>query len=221
MRRIKFFLFLIGWMFLNTSGFTQQRDNISWHFFQIDKKIDEQWSASLKPIVRFHRDLGYYQNFSVDYSLGYRLNPSWSASVIGRTWFLVNGNKRQFIWLDIAHETKAKHLILQNKVRLHGALDIDLKDGDFIRYLPDITFTKWKKWQPNAGLDFFFQMNGLNYLQRVRYKAGLKFIPNPVWSFKFEYWNEHTYQPESFFDNVFTTTLAYQWSNKNDRKRKE
>ena len=202
-------IFFLAFNGINESIVAQARDNITWNSLQFSYPISKKFTANFMPTIRTFNNLKSYQNVSLDYSVRYKINDNWSCAVIGRSWFLPNGNYRQFLWFDLDHSANlSKIFTLKNKLRIHGAFDIDIFDGDFIRWEPSIHYKGIKDFTPFIGYANFFQLNGRNYIERARYKLGFTQILGPKISFNFQYWNQSIYQPNIyFFDNMFVSTL--------------
>ncbi|MEL6988857.1 MAG: DUF2490 domain-containing protein [Bacteroidota bacterium] len=203
---------------MQQNGISQERNTITWNGLQLSVPIAEKFTFNFKPIIRFkHNDEFDLVNWSLDYQLNYKLSKAWTAGVLGRTWFLPNGNIRQFAWLDFVYSTKLSNQFkFKTLFRLHGAFDVEERfDGDFIRVEPSIHYTGIKDFEPFIGYANFFQLNKLNYIQRARYKLGFNYKFSPKLSLNFQYWNEAFYNPEFVYDHVFVTTLKYSLPRKN------
>ncbi len=208
-RRIKNFVLLL----IFCSGFAWQgaaQDHTTWTSFSVSKKLNDKLTAVFKPIFRHNVSTSTYINYSPDYMLKYKLNNAWSFQVLGRSWIVPNGPDRQFLWFDAKHSKNFGDFNLSNTFRLHGAIDRFVEDADFLRWHPYIKWNKNKRIQPLAGLQFFYQMNGRNELERIRYVLGAHIPLLDRHTLQFQYWDEVFYnRPEIFRVNVWVINLSY------------
>lgn len=204
----KSFLISTILIFLAFGGSAQ--DHISWSSISLSKKINDRFTFVFKPIVRHNISTSTYLNYSPDYMVKYKLNSAWSFQLFGRSWIVPEGPDRQFLWFDVKHTLKLKDFTISNTARLHGAIDRFVEDGDFLRWHPYVKWNKHKKIQPLAGLQFFYQMNGLNELQRIRYALGAHVPLLENHTLQFQYWNEVFYnRPEIFRVHIWVVNLSY------------
>ncbi len=167
-------------------GVFGQVDNQSWSSFAFKVKLDDKSHVVFKPIVRHIDNISQYQNSSIDIAYSRKLGSGLSAQVLGRQWFLQDGAKRTFWWLDIAHQSVVAFGTLNNRIRYHHAIDIDdVPAPDFIRYM--LTYTPKVDWAVTPFLAFepWFRLNGSNQLERFRVEPGVKVAFQDGYSFKF------------------------------------
>ena len=184
-----FMMILMG----SAGVFCQTRDNIIWASVKAQKKINDKITLILAPIVRINDDITGYQNSSVDYALKYKLNKNWSTQVLGRTWFIPDGQDRQFLWLDIAWSRTLNPFKLSSSLRWHHAFDIkDRMDPDFFRWKTGLTFTGLDRIQFLFNIEPWFQLNKADQWQRIRYEPGLKLKINDPLDLLLMYRRENT-----------------------------
>jgi len=205
-RKVVFLLWFIG---ITVVGMGQ--DHVTWSSIQLNKKIDDKWSVVLRPIVRHNISNTQYLNWSPDYAANYTFNKNWRAMILGRTWFMPNRANRQFIFIDIKHQYKFPNLWVRNTLRYHQAFDIgDFADGDFIRWHPSVSLKKIKKIEPYFGLQIFYQLNGLNHIDRVRYVVGANYAFSSKYKLVVRYWDERFYNRDvNFRQNIWVVNMVY------------
>jgi len=186
-------------------------DNIMWAKWSAQSKIKPNTTFILAPILRMNTDISTYQDVSLDYTLRQKINKHFSVSMIGRTWFLRNGNLRQFIWPQISFAQSYDKWKLSSYLRLHYAMDIsDRPDADFLRWKGSVNYTVNNKWQMFVGVEPFYRLNSENEVERMRYSLGTKYKLSKNWSLSFEWWSENTHNvdiPTSV--NIFVPHIAY------------
>ncbi len=186
------------------------QDHTTWTSFSISKKLDKGFTFVFKPIFRHNVSTSSYLNYSPDYMLKYKLNNAWSFQVLGRSWIIPEGPDRQFLWFDAKHSKKLGDFNLTNTFRVHGAIDRFIEDPDFLRWHPYVKWTKFKKIQPLVGLQFFYQLNGLNELERIRYALGFHAPIYDRHTLQFQYWDEVFYNRDQIERvNVWVVNLSY------------
>lgn len=202
-------IFILSFLCLTVLGNAQ--DHLSWSSIQLNKKINDKWSVFLKPIVRHNISNTQYLNWSPDYAVNYTFSKNWRAMILGRTWIMPNRSNRQFIFFDIKHQHAFSNLTLRNTLRLHLAFDIDdIADGDFIRWHPSVSLKKIKKIEPYLGLQMFYQLNGRNQLDRIRYVLGASYTFNTKYKFVLHYWDEVFYnRDDPFRQNIWVINMVY------------
>ncbi len=192
MRGVFFKLRILLICILGVTVSSTAQDQLSWSSIQLNKKLDNHWSVFLKPIVRHNLSNRQYLNWSPDYAVNYTFNNNWRVMILGRTWFMPNRDNRQFIFYDIKHQKKFHHLTLRNTLRYHQAFDIGtFTDPDFLRWQPSVSFNPYKKLEPFLGTDFFYRINGINKLQRIRYILGVTYLAHPRYKIMLRYWDEN------------------------------
>lgn len=197
MKKIFFLLALVSTLLVSA-----QADNINWSSIQLQKKLSEKTTFNFKPIVRFNNDFSEFQNGSIDISVNRKLGKGWSAQLATRTWFIPDAKPRQFIWIDAAYGFKIKNIKIDQRARMHWALDInDREDADFIRYSLRFMYNKGKKVKPFIGVEPWFRLNDVEQWQRVRYMPGVSWAINNKYGLTFMYWRENSINLKPGFKN--------------------
>jgi len=195
---------------LGLATISSGQDHITWTSFSVSKKLNDKFTVVVKPIFRHNVSTSTYLNYSPDYMLKYKLNSAWSFQVFGRSWIVPDGPDRQFLWFDAKHSKNFGDFNVSNTFRVHGAIDRFVTDGDFLRWHPYVKWNKHKKIQPLAGLQFFYQMNGLNELERIRYVLGAHVPLLDRHTLQIQYWDEVFYsRAEIQRFNIWVINLAY------------
>lgn len=207
-------LFACMIMLIPQKSHAQDVDNVAWLSVSLNKKFNNDWSASLTPIIRLNEDFSSYQNYSIDYAFKRNLNESWSVQFLGRTWFLKDGSNRQFAWIDLNYNHKIGNFVWSNKLRWHNALDIqDQVDPDFLRWSQTFKYVKWKKFQPMFGIENWWGLNGAFQYERIRYQPGFNLNFNKNLSLAVVYWRQESINliPEADV-NIYRVNLVYKLS---------
>ena len=173
MKQFVLFVFLFTGTILFGQG---EDDHINWSYNKYSFSLNDTWKMDITPIVRLNRNITNFQNASIDLTLKRGIGHGLSIAVHGRTWYMPNSTMRQFLWLDLAHQLPQLSfpIKLKHRLRLHYAFDIsDRADGDFLRYVfhvsPDL---KNNLVQPFFAIEPWYQFNGYNGFQRVRWEYG-------------------------------------------------
>ncbi len=191
-------------------------DLTNWQFIKFSLKIDDHWSFDIAPIHRFNNNITTHQNSSVDLTLKRSLGKGFHASLITRTWFTPNRKPRQFLWFDVGYKKSIPDfpLTLSQRVRFHWGLNInDNVDRDYIRYIVDLAFTKHSKWKPSIAIEPWIGLNGIAFLERVRYQAAMTYVANSNLSFAVRYRPEFWYnQDVNPLFHMWVTGVAYKFN---------
>ena len=215
-----------GWIILiiltSSHTFAQSTDkivdNINWQVFKFSFLLNDQWSFDLTPIHRFNKNFTNHLNSSIDFTLKRKLNNGFQGALISRTFFTPSRRPRQFVWFDLAH----KHALtetpftLTQRVRYHWGLNINENDErDFIRYIAVLSFPlKNKKWRPNIAIEPWFRLNGINYIERVRYELGIAYRATESFGIQAKYWREAWYGLDiNPLNHIWVIGLQYKFLN--------
>ncbi len=204
-------LFVCMIILIPQKSHAQDVDNVAWLSVALNKKFNNDWSASLTPIIRLNEDFGAYQNYSIDYALKRSINKNWSMQFLGRTWFLPNGSKRQFGWIDLNYNLKINNFVWSNKLRWHHAFDVkDVVDPDFIRFSQTIKYVKWGKFQPLFSLENWWGLNGKFQYERLRYQPGFSYSFSDKMTLTAVYWRQESINITPIANvNIFRVNLAF------------
>jgi len=205
-RFLCFFLCLIS-----ISLSAQTSDNILWSKFTASYDVDQKTRLSFAPITRFNDDFSNYQDISFDYAYRRKLDRGFSLQLTGRTWFLRNGSKRQFIWPQISYANTFDKFKVSSFLRLHYALDInDVVDADFIRWKTDLIYPTHNKLDLFVGLEPWFRLDGNKEWQRMRYSLGFKYKFSKVWNLSLVWWRQESINLEPVNNvNIYVLNLSY------------
>lgn len=203
--------FLVLFLCTLTNIEAQKDDNIAWLSVSGATKIQKEWTFVLTPILRLNDDFESYQNFSLDYAFKRKLSTNWTGMVLGRTWFLPNGTKRQFLWFDAAFTQNLKDISWSHRVRWHMAFDIeDREDPDYIRYLQTIKYTAWGKFQPLIGFELWWGLNGIRQFERLRFIPGFSYKFNDAMTLSAVLWRQETINlANPLQNNIYRINLAF------------
>lgn len=191
--RYVFILVVLGY---GTPKDTVAQDDLSsWTTIQLNYNITEQWSLSLRPIMRHRDNLGAYNNTSIDFSVGYKLNKVFSASLLNRHFFIPDTPDREFIFLDLkAKQTLSPQWTLQHLLRYHFANNInDRIDPDFLRYQPKLVFGLKSHTKLFAMLDPFYRLTNPSSLAGARYELGYDRALRKGLGINLQYWYQKGY----------------------------
>jgi hypothetical protein len=194
----------------------QTDDNILWTKLGVQKAIDQKTTLFFAPIIRLNKDFSTYQNFSLDYTIRYKLNKNFAVQLTGRTWFLPNGTTRQFIWPDFLYKKVFQKWQAASLLRLHYALDIkEVADADFIRWKTTFTWLDFGKIQLSLGIEPWLRLNDTRQLQRVRYSTAAKYKFSDQFNIGLQWWRQETInlQPQQNV-NIFVLGLSYTLQNR-------
>jgi len=209
-----FFLALFG------RTVSAQSQDILWAVQNAIIPFSDQWSVQVKPIIRM--DEGYTEllNASVDLSLHYKASKRWSFMILNRTFHIPDAGIRNFIFLDakFTYSEKGFPFAYRSYLRYHLAFDIhDRMDPNFLRINNDFRPNLKSKIIPLVGIEPFFQLDGVNNINRVRYKVGFvwKFRPNA--NFNVQYWQEQFYNiSPSRLNRILVVTMNHTIDRKKD-----
>ncbi len=190
MNKFKFLFFVLAFIFLCVE-INAQNDLQSWSSFSLSKKIKEKNRLIFKPIIRHKDNLSSYNNFSLDFIAKRKLDAHWSFSFLQRHWWLANSVNRNFWFIDAVYDFKANDNIkVSQYFRWHIAQDIDIDDPNFLRWHPSVTFNTSSRLKPYAGIEFFFRIDGINEIQRIRSKIGASYVLSDRINLLLRLWRE-------------------------------
>lgn len=165
----------------------QEDDHMNWSHNKYSFSLDETWKVDILPQIRINQNFTNFQDAMIDYKIKRSIGNGMVLGLLGRTWLIPNAKIRQFIWVDLDHKIPTQELPinLSQRLRFHWGLDInDRVDRDFLRYRFILgTNLKNSFIQPFVGMEPFFRVNGLNYIERLRWEAGVKIKANKNLSF--------------------------------------
>jgi hypothetical protein len=208
---LKTLLLFIAFYAVSLPLYCQVNDNILWASVKFNKKINSITSWSLAPITRYDQNVSNYANTSVDVSLRRKMNDSFYAQLLSRTWFIPNGANRQFMWLDVNHTTSIHGIKLSNNIRYHYAIDIeDRNDPDYIRWKVTASIPGIGRIEPSFSIEPWWRMNGFTEIQRIRFEPGVSidFLENMKFIFVFRREKSINIKPQKIF-NMYVTTISY------------
>ena len=187
----------------------------SWTMLGVKLPFAKKWQLSYNHI--FIRSNDFYADHNrhfADFSLAYQHNSKMSFQFLNR--FIPvpgEGNNAYWIFLDANYVVKKpeKKWSLKNRIRFHLGTEAfgEMAQGDFIRLAAFLNYSV-KQWTPFFSVEPFFQLNGLNELQRVRYELGTKFKINSHWGLTGYYRIEDfTNRDIRLFAHFIVTGLTY------------
>jgi len=206
---IRILAFLLCCMPLQSDA--QVFDNILWVKTSINHSFNPKTSASFAPIFRLRDDISEYQDISFDYSAKRKLNSHFSVSLIGRTWFLRDGRKRQFVWPQISYSNSFEKLKLSSYLRWHHAFDInDVLDQDFLRWKLGLSFQTTDRLRLFVAAEPWYRLDGENKeIQRNRYSLGAGYKLSENTNLTLDWWRQTTSFDVDVTVNIFVVHLAY------------
>jgi len=188
LRKTVFILFIV---FISLGCSHAQSDLQSWSSFSLSKIIKEKNRLIFKPIIRHRDNLSSFNNFSLDIIAKRKIDNHWSFSFLQRHWWLANDVNRNFWFIDAVYGFKANNNIKINQYfRWHIAQDIDINDPNFLRWHPSMTFNTSSKLKPYVGIEFFFRIDGVNEIQRLRSKVGASYVLSDRINLLLRLWRE-------------------------------
>lgn len=168
----KFFILLF--VILSAIQYSFAQNLGSWTSVQFTKQLSEKLSVASKPILIHNQDFKNHAATFLDNSLKYKFGKEWHALFLTRNFFVDEGPYRHFFFFDIGHtSTLSTDFKMVNAVRYHLAPDFNVQDSDFLRYHFKLVYSKLQKLKPYVGNQFFFRLNGVNKVERLRTIIGL------------------------------------------------
>ncbi|MEM9820651.1 MAG: DUF2490 domain-containing protein, partial [Bacteroidota bacterium] len=188
---IRYFLRLLILLslFICTSGpaFAQSTSSTgSWTILGLKWPFAPKWQLAYDHI--FIRQNDFYAEHNrhfADFKLAYQHNSKVSFLLLNR-FIPVPGEANNAFWIfiDANYLVKKsnKKWSLKNRIRMHLGTEAigELNQADFIRYAAFFYYPV-KKWTPFFSFEPFFQLNGLNELQRIRWEIGTNYKFNDRW----------------------------------------
>jgi len=183
----KFLLIVLTFIFI-TPAFAQTVNSGSWSMLAIKAPVGEKVTLGYNHI--FLRRNDYYKNKNQmfgDFTIGYKLNSQFSFQLLNRYVFVPEDNN-DAIWffLDANHVWKKSEqkFSIKNRLRLHYGTELlnDPDQGDFLRYTIDVKAHIHPTLTPFITMEPFYQFNGINKFQRVRYELGTRWKIAPHWN---------------------------------------
>ncbi len=198
-------------LLINAETVLGQDNQHSWLASQLIYKLDDKWSFAAIPIERVELTEPSHIDVSLDLAVRRKFKKGVSFQLLGRHFLRPNDlPDRTFMFTDVAHQFKWRKLTIRNALRLHLAFDIQINDADFLRYIPRISYPIGTAHTLFVGNDWFFQLNGVNAMRRVRYQIGWKFVCDNRTSLTAQYWREESVGLDpSIKTNMFVLTLTH------------
>ena len=178
---MRIFLLLIFTPLIFTSANGQNNtDAILWIGPAITKDLDDNFSAKVWHVTRINENVSTYQNNFAEAFLNYKLNDVHGFGVGYRLTFLELGEVfPDAHWIMADYKLKApvsELLTIKNRLRYQHALDVqDLAAADFLRNILFLVPKTHLKIKPFVGIEPWFQLNGENNINRLRYEFGFNF----------------------------------------------
>ena len=216
MLKIYKFYFLLFFSFPILLG-AQTDDNILWTKLGVQKAVNQNTTILFAPIVRLNKDFSTYQDFSLDYTIRYKLHKNFAVQLTGRTWFLPDGTNRQFIWPDLMYKKAFQKWQVNSMVRWHYAVDVkEVADSDFIRWKTTFTWLDFGKIQFNVGIEPWLRLNKIRQLQRIRYSTTVKYKFSDQFNIALQWWRQESINLQLQQNvNIFVLGLSYTLQNRN------
>ena len=195
------------------SGFLQaQHDIVSWTSMEAKLKFPDNAGFNFKPTIRHNNNLSNYTDASIDISFYKKMKGDWQFQFLNRYWWIQEGPDRNFWFIDIAHQFKLNtSLSIRNVLRWHIAQDIHSRDPNFMRYQPRLSYNSFKNLKLFIEMQYFYRLDGINDMQRLRYVGGFSWNVNGPWGFNFQYWlQKRVNNPEQLKEHILVTTLFYE-----------
>lgn len=194
-------------------------DHRNWSFNRFSFEIDDNYKLHITPIARVNNNLTTFASASIDIGINRPIGQGFTLGVVARSWYFPGRKLRQFIWLDLVHQIPDLGIpfSIKQRLRFHGGLDIyDWVDGDFLRYhIGAIGTFKNSKIQPFFGIEPFFRLNELNYVERFRIEYGFHVKANKNLKFIAIMWQQQMYDfDELYTQYIWTTGIQYFFDNK-------
>lgn len=196
------------------STINAQDDNVitedAWISVKLRTQFDKKTIFDFKPTIRYQEGQAY-QNSSLDLSLIRKLDKGWSVAITARTWYLPNGDFRQFFWPIALHAMQIGNFKINQRFMLHYAVDVaDQTDDDFLRWQPKFAPNVNWKIKPWIGIEPFFRLNGKNRVERIRYQVGMNVSIDAKTSLSCAYWRQESfYRTPRRINNMFAIALNH------------
>lgn len=185
-----------------------QYDLGAWTSFSLNMKLNDKLTMKARPIIRHKDDLSSFDNTSIDISMHYKFNKNWNAMILERHFFIPDGPDREFLFFDLAHKAGiGNDFSLSNRIRYHFALDIAIKDADFIRYQPTLSYTGGKRFKPFIAIDAWLRLTqGPTEWSGSRYIAGVNYNFTDKLGLNTQLWIQDGYNEAPLFQTYFIIT---------------
>ena len=191
-----------------------QADNTLWASVRLRIVPDDKTTIDIRPIARFHDSYSDYRNSSVDYSYTRKLSPLFTVGVLGRTWFLAEGengsfgSNRQFIWPYLILKKKTGQATFETRFMKHWALDLDgVADRDFFRIKPAINYPLGEKVNSQLAVEGWYQFDDVDEFARLRIELSLGYKISDQFSAGLVYRRENDKISPDF--DMIVATITY------------
>jgi len=186
-----------------------------WLGATIQYKIDKKFSVKNTILHRFRTNVGYLNSFHQPF-VNYKINKDHAVGIGYRgTW--IDAQDEHWILLEYKFNKKlGENFKLANRFWFQYIIDYnDVEFRDHFRNHLALHFTKFKKIQPYVGFEPWFQINGVNEINRIRSLAGINWKIHKQLNFKTEYFRQETFWTDpNFVQNVLLMTLTATISSK-------
>jgi len=203
---------IILFLFITNYSWSQSEWR-SWSSVQLNYKANDKITMIAKPIIRHFDDLSKYNNTSIDLIISYKLPNNLKVSVLNRHWWEKHRPDREFWFFDLKHSLPLNsQLTFSNQLRYHLAVNWGgLKEPDFIRYAPSISYKTNFKLTASFTPEFFYRTNGINVLSGGRYILGFNYPLSDRLKLTAQYWRHIEHNDESPFleANFLILNLGY------------
>ena len=173
--------FLLLFIFSSLTLSAQSVSNFgSWNILGVKASLADKWTLTYTH--NFLRMEDYYKEhdrvFS-DLSLNYKLRPNISLNLLQR-YVTISGDDNDAYWIfaDVNYIWKQKGgaFSVKGRARAHIGTEWvgEIAQSDFLRTALIFNLTLHPKLTPFISLEPFYQFNGVNELNRIRYELGTK-----------------------------------------------
>jgi len=156
------------------SANAQAEDFQAWTQLSFSKKINEKWTASVTPIIRFSDNASTFNDISYDWRLAYNFKNGVSTKAVFRTWTFKSRKPIYFFWAELQYVQNKENYKWVNLIRFHNGLDwVGSTQGDFLRWRHHYFHKPVKsKFIPFVGYDLWYGLNSMNIFERIWVEVG-------------------------------------------------
>lgn len=191
-----YLLFLFASVHFSTIA--QVNDAGLWLSINAEKKITPSLTLNLSEEFRFNENISELGSFFSDAGISYKISKMFRASANYRLTNKRNLNNsytmRHRFYVDLAARKKIKPVTFLLRTRLQSFSEsFSTPDKDspeyYLREKLSLKFDLDKKWAPYIYSEFYYSLNNPkgNYIDKMRYAAGLEYTVNRMHSFDFYY----------------------------------
>lgn len=187
-------------------------DNIIWIVQNANLRFNDKFTFAVKPIIRLKNNYKQLDDASIDFVASYKLPKNFGVSLLNRTFFKPSGGIVNFVFFDLKYNFKRDNfpITARTYLRYHLGVNIDNDVADFwrlnVHFYPNIKSTFF----PYIGVEPWLQMDGINDITRVRWKAGVAWKYTNNANIAINYWRQQSYNRSlETVEHMLVAALSY------------